>query len=102
MVAASSVVVSTAVQEFFGIAVVEAIHAGAFPVLPIASSIGREFRTTPCALSVHVTRPRGSTDRRRPRRSVDATRDHFAAERDDGRIRLAEVAPAYDAWLESF
>jgi glycosyltransferase involved in cell wall biosynthesis len=34
VLAAASIVVSTAEQEFFGISVVEAMHAGAFPVLP--------------------------------------------------------------------
>ena len=34
LVKAADIVVSTAVQEFFGIAVTEAIYAGAFPVLP--------------------------------------------------------------------
>jgi glycosyltransferase involved in cell wall biosynthesis len=36
LLAASDVVVSTATQEFFGIAITEAIYAGAFPVLPNA------------------------------------------------------------------
>ncbi len=30
----ADIVVSTALQEFFGISIVEAIYAGAFPVLP--------------------------------------------------------------------
>ncbi len=34
VVDASAIVVSTAVQEFFGVAVVEAMYAGAFPILP--------------------------------------------------------------------
>lgn len=34
VIAAASIVVSTAEQEFFGISIVEAMHAGAFPVLP--------------------------------------------------------------------
>ncbi len=34
LLAAADIVVSTATQEFFGIAVTEAIYAGAFPVLP--------------------------------------------------------------------
>lgn len=34
VLAATSIVVSTAAQEFFGVSITEAIHAGAFPVLP--------------------------------------------------------------------
>ena len=34
LLARSEIVVSTAVQEFFGISVVEAMYAGAFPILP--------------------------------------------------------------------
>jgi hypothetical protein len=34
LLASADVVVSTATQEFFGIAVTEAIYAGAFPLLP--------------------------------------------------------------------
>jgi glycosyltransferase involved in cell wall biosynthesis len=34
LLASAAVVVSTATQEFFGIAVTEAVYAGAFPVLP--------------------------------------------------------------------
>jgi len=36
LLGASDVVVSTATQEFFGIAITEAVYAGAFPVLPSA------------------------------------------------------------------
>jgi hypothetical protein len=36
VIAAASIVVSTAEQEFFGVSIVEAMHAGAFPVLPRA------------------------------------------------------------------
>ncbi len=34
LLAKSDIVVSTAVQEFFGISIVEAVYAGAFPILP--------------------------------------------------------------------
>ncbi len=34
LVAAADIVVSTALQEYFGVAITEAIHAGAFPLLP--------------------------------------------------------------------
>lgn len=36
LLATSEIVVSTATQEFFGIAITEAIYAGAFPILPNA------------------------------------------------------------------
>ncbi|MCP3974153.1 MAG: DUF3524 domain-containing protein [bacterium] len=47
LLAAADIVVSTATQEFFGIALTEAVYAGAFPILPNAlvypERIPREF-----------------------------------------------------------
>ena len=100
VVAASSVVVSTAVQEFFGIAVVEAIHAGAFPVLP-DRLVFRERIPAPLHALSFTSRDHAV------RLLADAVADPAMRHETTtllrgttGRFDWHEVAPAYDAWIE--
>lgn len=102
VLAAASIVVSTAAQEFFGISVVEAIHAGAFPVLPdrlvyperipaplhhrcLYASSAAASRRVEAALADHRMRQETTA-------MLQATTGRF-----DWRV----VAPAYDEWLAS-
>ncbi|HLE39209.1 MAG TPA: DUF3524 domain-containing protein [Acidimicrobiia bacterium] len=102
VVAASSIVVSTAVQEFFGVAVVEAIHAGAFPVLP-DRLVYRERIPGPLHSRCLFTSPAHAV-----RLLSDAIADTGMRDETTALLRGAtaafdwrEVAPAYDAWLGS-
>jgi hypothetical protein len=98
----TSLVVSTALQEFFGISVVEAMAAGAFPILPDRLVYPERV-------------PRELADRVLYRSEADAV-DRIATALNDleathrlgaslaadvGRFDWSEVAPTYDAWLES-
>ncbi|MEX2322313.1 MAG: DUF3524 domain-containing protein [Acidimicrobiia bacterium] len=98
----ADIVVSTAHQEFFGVSVVEAMHAGAFPVLP-----DRLVYPERVPIELH--------DRalyRGPAHAVELLR--AAVEDIEGTRRVAEglraitgrfdwgeVAPRYDDWIES-
>jgi glycosyltransferase involved in cell wall biosynthesis len=102
VVAASSIVVSTAVQEFFGIAVVEAIHAGAFPVLP-DRLVYRERIPAPLHGRCLYTSPN-----RAVRLLTEALEDAAMRTETTATLRVTtaafdwrQVAPAYDAWLGS-
>lgn len=102
VLAAASVVVSTATQEFFGVAVVEAIHAGAYPILPDRLVYPERI-------------PRPLHGRCLYRSTDDAVRTLHAAVTDDTLRRETTamlrpgmasfdwrvVAPAYDEWLAS-
>lgn len=101
VLASADVAVSTALQEFFGISVVEAIAAGAFPVLPDRLVYPERI-------------PEDLSDRclyGSPAGLVDRLRDALAADdRRDVARRLARgvehfdwsvVAPAYDDWIGS-
>lgn len=102
VLAASSLVVSTAVQEFFGVSVVEAIHAGAIPVLPrrlvyperIPEPVHDRclYRSTDEALRL-LERGVGDADWR----STTAGLLQGSTARYDWSV----VAPRYDEWLGS-
>ena len=98
----SDVVVSTALQEFFGVAVVEAMAAGALPILPDRLVYPERIPPAHAAhclyagpdelvacLSSALAEPKRS---RTLGAELASTVRHF-----DWR----EVAPRYDAWLES-
>jgi glycosyltransferase involved in cell wall biosynthesis len=102
VIAAAAIVVSTAEQEFFGIAVVEAMHAGAFPILPRGLVYPERI---PAALQARCLY-------RSPEEAVELLGVALA----DPALRAATtavlqgttavydwrlVAPAYDAWLQS-
>ena len=102
VLAASSIVVSTALQEFFGIAVVEAIHSGAFPVLP-DRLVYRERIPLPLHDRCLYTSPNHAV-----RLLTEALADPAMRSETTAMLRGAtarfdwrQVAPAYDAWLES-
>lgn len=102
VLAGADVVVSTAVQEFFGVSVVEAIWHGAFPVLP--DRLVYPERIPP---SFHEACLYRSPSQLRERvRWALSHRDEAAAVSAEIRPSLAEfdwaeVAPRYDAWLGS-
>ena len=102
VLAAASIVVSTAEQEFFGISIVEAMHAGAFPVLPRGL--------------VYPERIPASLHRRCLYDSATGAVGLLGAALADPAMRAAttavlqgvtaafdwrQVAPAYDAWLDA-
>lgn len=96
----ADIVVSTASQEFFGIAVTEAIYAGAFPVLPAAlvypERVPDEFHST-CLYGPDelVGRLRWALDNAEDRRRVvHRLRPHMAV------FDWSRVAPQYDDRLQ--
>ena len=102
VLAASSIVVSTALQEFFGLAVVEAMHAGALPVLPerlvYPERVPQEwhsrclYRDSNDAVRLLRQALEDSTGR-----AAAGAVMRSATARFDWRV----VAPAYDDWLEA-
>ena len=98
----STVVVSTALQEFFGVSVVEAMAAGAFPILPnrlvyperVPDDLADRmlYRSDANAVDMLVS----------VLQTVSETREVGAAMRAQvDRYDWSVVAPAYDDWLES-
>jgi glycosyltransferase involved in cell wall biosynthesis len=98
----ADIVVSTAHQEFFGVSVVEAMHAGVFPVLP-----DRLVYPERVPVELHDrTLYRGSAHAVELLRA--ALEDIGATRRDAVGLRSItsafdweEVAPRYDDWVES-
>jgi glycosyltransferase involved in cell wall biosynthesis len=96
----ADIVVSTALQEFFGVSVVEAMYAGAVPVLPdrlvyperVPEGLSeRSLYRTPAQLAellrALLADPPSATERA-------LVREHAAA------FDWSVVAPTYDSWLE--
>jgi glycosyltransferase involved in cell wall biosynthesis len=98
----SDVAVSTARQEFFGVSVVEAMHAGVFPVLP-DRLVYRE--RVPEALHdrcLYRGRAHGVDLIRRAVGDIEATRRDGAGLRGvTASFDWEVVAPRYDSWLAS-
>jgi glycosyltransferase involved in cell wall biosynthesis len=101
LLSTSDVVVSTAHQEFFGVAVVEAIAAGAFPVLPdrlvYPEHIPPEYRDR-CLYddtNGFVEKVRWALEHPAEARAITAELSRTMASFD-----WTEVAPRYDAALE--
>jgi glycosyltransferase involved in cell wall biosynthesis len=102
VLAASSIVVSTALQEFFGISVVEAIHSGAFPVLPdrlvyperIPGPLRDRclYRSASHAVELIGNAITDEAMRAETVAMLSGTTDRFD---------WAQVAPLYDDWLGS-
>ncbi|MBI5156865.1 MAG: DUF3524 domain-containing protein [Acidimicrobiia bacterium] len=102
VLAAASIVVSTALQEFFGIAVVEAIHAGAFPVLPDRLVYRERIPASLHHLCLYAS-PNHAVRLLAEALADPAMRSETAAmlRGTTARFDWRHVAPAYDAWLES-
>lgn len=98
----ADVVISAARQEFFGVSVVEAMYAGAFPVLP-----GRLVYPERIPPELHgrclYRSTAGFVDRLRWVIGHPAEAREIGAElsREAARFDWAEVGPRTDAWLES-
>jgi len=98
----SDIVVSTARQEFFGVSVVEAMYAGAFPLLPDRLVYPERVPGQLAEHSLYRGR-RDLTERlRRAINEVGETR-RFAerARVEAARYDWSMVDPKYDDWLES-
>lgn len=102
VLAASSVVVSAAHQEFFGVSVVEAIHAGAYPILP-DRLVYRERIPSPLHDRCLYRTADEAVDRIVAAVGDVGTRTETTSllRGTTGRFDWREVAPAYDGWLES-
>ena len=100
----ADVVVSTAIHEFFGVAIVEAIHCGCFPVLPRRLSYPE---IVPCPYHEACLYPDFEGLVTRLRKAVsDDHRDaclaiRAALRRAVSRFDWATMAPRYDALLAS-
>lgn len=100
LLAAADIVVSTATQEFFGIALTEAVYAGAFPILPndlvYPERIPRQFHArclyNPGEIGQLL---RWALDNAEERRSIaESLRPTMAA------FDWTRIAPQYDARFE--
>jgi glycosyltransferase involved in cell wall biosynthesis len=97
----SGIVVSTARQEFFGVSVVEAMYARAFPVLPDRLVYSERIPSDLRDRCLYRSSPR----------LVDLVRDAIVGQTAEETRRLrqqvavfdwAEVAPRYDEWVSSW
>jgi glycosyltransferase involved in cell wall biosynthesis len=99
---AADIVVSTAHQEFFGVSVVEAMYAGAFPVLPSRLVYPERIPVEMHRRCLYRTRRQLAARLRAAVEDLDGTRRTGARFRDlVGGFDWSEVAPRYDDWLEA-
>jgi glycosyltransferase involved in cell wall biosynthesis len=97
----ADIVVSTAHQEFFGISVVEAMYAGAFPVLPHRLVYPERIPIELQRRCLYRTRRQLPARLRAAVEDLGATRSTGARFRDlVGGFDWSEVAARYDDWLE--
>ncbi len=101
LLASADIVVSTATQEFFGIAITEAIYSGAFPVLPDRLVYPERIPLAHHAACLYsegelVDRLRWALDNPAERAAVVAELRPVMAAFD-----WSQVAPAYDTAFES-
>jgi glycosyltransferase involved in cell wall biosynthesis len=98
----STVVMSTAPQEFFGISVVEGMHAGCLPILPARLVYPERVPEHLHDRCLYRSEDHAIDLLTRALTNADETRDTAASLRDEtSRYDWSEVAPRYDAWLES-
>lgn len=98
---AADIVVSTAHQEFFGISVVEAMYAGAFPVLPHRLVYPERIPVELHRRCLYRTRRQLAARLRAAVDDLEETRrigGRFGAL--VGEFDWSAVAPRYDDWLE--
>ena len=97
----ADVVVSTAHHEFFGVAITEAVYAGAFPVLPNRLVYPERIPVEHHEGCLYDT-PDGLVDRVRRAITHLADREQVVAELRPvmARCDWSEIAPRYDAVLE--
>ncbi|HAX81236.1 MAG TPA: hypothetical protein DCY40_01550, partial [Actinobacteria bacterium] len=100
VIAAASIVVSTAAQEFFGISIIEAMHAGAFPMLPRRLVYPERIPAALHACCLYDT-PTGAVRLLGEALDDPAMRTAAAATLRAGTAGFdwRQVAPAYDDWL---
>ncbi len=98
----ADIVVSTARQEFFGVSVVEAMYAGAFPVLPHRLVYPERVPELLGEQSLYRGRSQLTDRLRRAITNPDETRRlGEAARRAAAQYDWSLVAPRYDDWMES-
>jgi glycosyltransferase involved in cell wall biosynthesis len=98
----ADLVVSTARQEHFGVSVVEAMHAGAFPILPDRLVYPERVPYAMRDRCLYRGRDQGVALMRRALDDIDATRRDAASLREVTEpFDWAVVAPRYDEWLGS-
>lgn len=98
----SDLVVSTARQEYFGVSVVEAMHAGALPILPDRLVYPERVPAALHHRCLYRTRNQAVALMRAALDDVSSTRSDAAALRSvTERFDWGVVAPAYDDWLGS-
>ena len=97
----SAIVVSTALQEFFGVSVVEAMAAGAFPILPHRLVYPERVPEEMAARSLYRSEDEAVGLLVACLRSADETRDAGRMRRLVEPYDWSVVAPAYDEWLGS-
>lgn len=98
----ADIVVSTAHQEFFGVSVVEAMHAGAFPVLPDRLVYPERVPAELHARTLYRGRGGAVGLLRAAIENIETTRRDAARLRAmTGEFDWSRVAPRYDDWIES-
>ena len=98
--AVGTIVMSTAPQEFFGISVVEAMHAGCFPILPDRLVFPERVPAHLADRSLFRSEDHALELLTAALRDVGSTRTEAASLREITReFDWSVVAPGYDAWL---
>lgn len=98
----STIVISTALQEFFGVSVVEAIAAGAFPILPDRLVYRERVPVEFADRMLYRSEAEAVALLKAALGSLSKTRQSGAALRGTvAQFDWAGMAPRYDDWLES-